>query len=69
MVKAENAAEREGIVKVGFKGLGFKESKLGFLRWWSLIKEWSFSATWDSRGERLEVVEGTIEWSSSSSSW
>lgn len=35
VVTAEKAAEREGIVKVvGFKGLGlgFKDSRLGFLR-------------------------------------
>lgn len=54
----EKEREREGMVKLGFKKLGFSSGKLGFLRKWSLIKEWKLSAIWESRGERLEGFLG-----------
>lgn len=46
----EKSREREGMVKLGDGGVEFG-SGLGFLRWFSLIKERNCSATWVSSGE------------------
>lgn len=56
----EKSKERVGRVKLGFGGM-----RLGFLRWWSLIRAWNFSDIRVSAGDKSTV--GVIDSFSSKS--
>lgn len=62
----ERVREREGRVKVGFRTASFD----GYLRWWSLMIEWSFSTVWVSSGVKDgEAGVVTVAAADSSFSW
>lgn len=52
----EKSKVREGMVRSGFRGDGLLG--LGFLRWWSLIREW----IWLIRASFAGEVEDKEEW-------
>lgn len=52
----EKSKEREGMVRSGFRGDGLLG--LGFLRWWSLIKEWIWVIRASFAGGVEEEEEG-----------
>lgn len=55
----EKSKERVGIVKFGVRGVGLGLG-FGFLRWWSLMREWNFSASWVSAGDSLVSFWGVF---------
>lgn len=57
----EKSREREGIVKLGLGGEAL-ESGLGFLRWWSLMREWSLSAIRVSSADKLVMAVVGAVW-------
>lgn len=59
----DKSKERVGRARLGFTGSGELELgfKVGFLRWWFLIKEWSFSAMRDSAGDKDKVAVVSLE--------
>lgn len=63
----EKSRERDGMVKSGVGGAEFR-SGLGFLRWWSLMREWNFSATSASSGDRAAIFGFSLILVSSDSS-